>query len=213
MIKFHGRRPATFGHLTKRSDVAEHFRERYFGPYHLEFAAIFHRLNLSAFTREIASNITHESLRHHYFHFHNRFKNDWFSASCRFLKGLRSGNFISDFRRIHVVIRTIIQFSRNICHLITSNNSPVHRFSDTLLNGWDKFLWDDSALNSVNKLKSRLAMSVILYFRFARNSFFVRHLRFADISFDGKFALHTVYDNFKVKFTHTHDNRLTRFLV
>ena len=66
---------------------------------------------------------------------------------------------------------------------------------------------------SVLTLTPSLFDIFILYFRFARNSFFVRHLRFADISFDGKFALHTVYDNFKMKFTHTHDDRLTRFLV
>src|SRR3989344_276356 len=88
VVEFHGRRAAAFGHTAQRSYVAEHFGERYFGPNHFQFSPVFHGFDLPALAREVPRDVTHEFLRHDYFHFHNRLENNGLSALGRFLEGL-----------------------------------------------------------------------------------------------------------------------------
>ena len=51
------------------------------------------------------------------------------------------------------------------------------------------------------------------YFTLITNSFTIRHLRLANVSFDFEFTLHAINDDFQVEFTHTRNDRFFGFRI
>ena len=138
-----------------------------------------------------------------------------------------------EFARVDIVVATVVKRRLDVNHWIAGDNTAVQRFADTFLHRRAILLRNHAALDFVDKfetfarlvrLKSHPNVTVLtaaaglfgvltLHFGSAANGFAESNLRLADVSFDVKFALHTVNQNFQVQLAHAAHNRLTSLFV
>ena len=131
------------------------------------------------------------------------------------------------------MIRTIIKRHFHINHRMTGFYAFSHSFYNAFLSRRNEFLGNNAAFNFIDKLKARAAfcgfnpepnMAVlataaglpdILSFRFGNffNSFFVSHLRPADIGAHFKFPFHPLNNNFKMELAHSGNNGFAGFKI
>ena len=131
------------------------------------------------------------------------------------------------------MIATIVNSSFKVYQWVSSDNTICSRLLDTFIDWFDVFLWNYTTNNGINEFVSftsfqrfnakvyvtvlststRLTNELMFCFGHLLKAFFVSNLWLTNVSFNFKFALHTIYKNFKVKFTHTSNNSFLSFSV
>ena len=132
------------------------------------------------------------------------------------------------------MVRTEYQTNTHVYYWETCNHTIWQSITNTFIYRWNKFAWNHTTFNFINKLvacatwfhwfhfnhnvtvltfTTRLFSVFVFCFNRFTNGFTVSHLRRTHVGFYAKFALHTVNNDFQVQLTHARNNGLTRFFV
>ncbi|EAX47677.1 conserved hypothetical protein [Thermosinus carboxydivorans Nor1] len=193
----------------------------------------FHTFDAAPARVEIADNVAHIFFRHGNFDLHVRLEEHRVGFLCASLEAHRTSNLEGHFRRVYIMVRTIIDGNFDVHHRITGQHTVFHCFFDAALDCWDIFFRNNTTDNLVfeDKTFARLkgldfqpAVAILtaatgltdeLAFRLdcLADGFTVSNLGFANVAIDLELAQHAVDDDFQVQLAHTLDNGLTGFLV
>src|SRR5687768_779931 len=134
--------------------------------------------------------------------------------------------------RIDLVKRTKNESSFDIDQLVTCKKSATHRVPHTFHRRLNELTRNRASGDLVfeNKTLTRrrfdrkldvreLSAATGLFFEYLftrspnRDRFTIGNLRFTDVCLDAEFAFHAVDDDLKMKFAHSGDDRLARFVI
>ena len=125
------------------------------GRYNFSTSSIFHASHFASTAIQIANNITHVFIWNHDFNTHNGLQNYWISVLYCLLKSHGRRNLESEFRRINIVIRSIVENSFHVDYRMSYENTMLHCLGDTRLHGRYIFSGNRSANNGIFKYIAR----------------------------------------------------------
>src|SRR5688572_3392259 len=233
MRKVHCVRSATLRPRAQVGRVTKHHRQRNNGFDDLRAGARFHSLDATAPRVQVADNVTHIFFRQHDLDLHDRLEQGRTRLLAPVLERHRTSNLECYFRRVHLVVRTVVKGDLHVLHFVARKNTGPHRLFNALLNRLDVFLRngapDDVVFENetgahstrfdgdfhVAILPATTGLSDVfaLRVRLLPNRFLVGDLRLADVGTHVEFPHHAVDDDFQVKFTHSRNDGLVRIRV
>src|SRR5579885_2661211 len=123
-------------------------------PHYHHRPAILHTQDGSATTVQITDDIAVELFGGRHLNQHNRFQENRTCFTCRLFNRNRTGHFKGHFARVYFMIRPIVESDDHVDHRISGDNAVLQCFADTVLDGFDIFLWHSAANNGIDKLKA-----------------------------------------------------------
>src|SRR5262245_32971912 len=213
--------------------VAEHLRQRHARRDDLRAAAIFLRLNLPAAARQVAHHIAHVFLGDDDLDAHHRLEQHRLRLLGCVLERHRTRDLERHFRRVDVVVRTVVQLDPDVVDRVAGEHAAREGFLDAFVDRLDELLGDrasddlvleDVAGARLARMEMNLRVTVLtaaagllrvlhLAVGGARQRLLVGDLRLADGCLDVELALQAVDDDLEVQLTHSADDRLPGLLI
>ena len=195
----------------------------------------FHTFDTTTTGVDVTDNVAHVIFGYCYCYFHDGFQQHCVTFSHCFFESHGTGDLVSGFGGVNVMVGTIVNFSLNAQYGIAAQNTALHCLLNTFVDSRDIFFRNRTTNCRIyefivvfcictNRVEANFTVTILttttgLTYEFTFNvnflteCFFVSYLRSTYVSFNLEFTKETVNDDFQVKFTHTSDDCLTCFLI
>src|SRR6266542_117527 len=213
--------------------VAEHLGERHARVDDLRPAAVLLRLDLAAPAREVTHDASQVLLRHDDLDAHHRLEQHRPSLLRGVLEGHGAGDLERHFRRVDVVVRTVVELDAHIVHWVAGEHAARERFLDAFVDRLDEFprdraardlVLEDVAGSRLPRIQVDLRVAVLtaparllrvlhLAVGRARDRFLVGDLRTAGARVDVELTAQAVDDDFEMQLAHAGDDDFAGGLV
>ena len=118
----------------------------------LSTSSLFKALNLTAARVKVADNVAHIFLGNDDGNFHYGFEENRIGLLGCILECHRTCNLECHFRRVNLVIRSVVKSYLYVNNRITGNNARLHSTLNTLVSRFDVFLRNSTADDVVYEL-------------------------------------------------------------
>ena len=199
----------------------------------LSVPPFFHAVDSTTTSSNLTHNVTHVFFRDNDVNLHDWFKDNWVSLLRSILQSKGCGNLEGRFTRVDFVVTTIVELSVHVNKWVTSKNTVLHSFLQTLFNGWDKFTRNNPTDNGIFEfealtffkwrkfnpyitvltLTTRLTNELTLSTCWLSKCFTVGNLWLTNSNFGVEFTAETFNNDVQVQFTHPGNQSFTSFRV
>ena len=199
----------------------------------LSVTTFFHPIDGPTTSSYLTHDVTHVVLWDNDVNLHDWFKDNWVRLLSSILQSKGCGNLEGRFTRVDFVVTTIVELSVHVNKWVTSKNTVLHSFLQTLFNGWDKFTRNNPTDNGIFEfealtffkwrkfdpyitvltLTTRLTNELTLGTSLLGECFTVRYLWLTNLNFGVEFTTQTFNNDVQVQFTHPGDQGFTSFRV
>jgi len=154
---FHGVGPTALGHRREVGSIGEHFRQRHLGFYYGRAPLGFHALDAAAAAIQVTHDVTGVVFRDGNLDVHDGFKQAGLGLLHAFLETLGARQLEGHFRRIDVVVGTVVEADPEVDHRVTGKIASCGRLDDAFFHGGDEVAGNGAAENVIHELEARTA--------------------------------------------------------